>query len=73
MGRMGLRRDGEQAGAQAGLRGAGQGAAPRLVFGQNDLLVLDALGDFPGGVLFVSHDRHFVDELATETLHFEIT
>lgn len=68
MGRMGLRRDGE-----AGLRGAGQGAAPRLVFGQNDLLVLDALGGFPGGVLFVSHDRHFVDELATETLHFEIT
>jgi len=61
----------------------------RLVLGGNDLLVLDeptnhldmetqdvllsALGDFPGGVLFVSHDRHFVDELATETLRLGIT
>ena len=31
-------------------------------------LLLEALGDFPGGALFVSHDRHFVDELATGTL-----
>lgn len=57
--------------------------------GENDLLVLDeptnhldietqdvlleALGDFPGGVLFVSHDRHFVDEIATGTLRLGIT
>ena len=26
------------------------------------------LGDFPGGILFVSHDRYFVEELATDTL-----
>ena len=61
----------------------------RLVLGENDMLVLDeptnhldietqdvllgALVDFPGGVLFVSHDRHFVDELATGTLHLGIT
>jgi len=31
-------------------------------------VLLDALQDFPGGILFVSHDRHFVDALATETL-----
>ena len=61
----------------------------RLVLGDNDLLVLDeptnhldietqdvlleALGDFPGGVLFVSHDRYFVDALATATLRLGIT
>jgi ATP-binding cassette, subfamily F, member 3 len=61
----------------------------RLVLGVSDLLVLDeptnhldietqdvlleALGDFPGGVLFVSHDRHFVDGLATRTLRLGIT
>jgi ATP-binding cassette subfamily F protein 3 len=61
----------------------------RLILGENDLLVLDeptnhldietqdvlleALHNFPGGVLFVSHDRHFVDELATETLPLGIT
>ena len=61
----------------------------RLVLGESDLLVLDeptnhldigtqdvlleALGDFPGGVLFVSHDRHFVDELATGTLRLGVT
>jgi ATP-binding cassette, subfamily F, member 3 len=56
----------------------------RLVLGDHNLLILDeptnhldidtqdvlldALQDFPGGILFVSHDRHFVDALATETL-----
>ncbi|QIN84013.1 ATP-binding cassette domain-containing protein [Rubrobacter tropicus] len=61
----------------------------RLVLGDNDLLVLDeptnhldietqdvllgALEGFPGGVLFVSHDRHFVDALATKTLRLGIT
>jgi ATP-binding cassette subfamily F protein 3 len=55
-----------------------------IILGDNNLLVLDeptnyldietqdvlleALKDFPGGILFVSHDRHFVEELATETL-----
>jgi ATP-binding cassette subfamily F protein 3 len=55
-----------------------------LILGDNNLLVLDeptnyldietqdvlleALLDFPGGILFVSHDRYFVEELATETL-----
>ncbi|MBA2693294.1 MAG: ABC-F family ATP-binding cassette domain-containing protein [Rubrobacter sp.] len=56
----------------------------RLILGEHDLLVLDeptnyldietqdvlldALGDFPGGMLFVSHDRHFVEALATEVV-----
>ena len=55
-----------------------------LILGDNNLLVLDeptnyldietqdvlleALGDFPGGILFVSHDRYFVEELATDAL-----
>jgi ATP-binding cassette, subfamily F, member 3 len=55
-----------------------------LILGDNNLLVLDeptnyldietqdvlleALGDFSGGILFVSHDRYFVEALATETL-----
>jgi ATP-binding cassette subfamily F protein 3 len=55
-----------------------------LILGDNNLLVLDeptnyldietqdvlleALKDFPGGILFVSHDRYFVEELATETM-----
>jgi ATP-binding cassette, subfamily F, member 3 len=55
-----------------------------VILGDNNLLVLDeptnyldietqdvlleALEDFPGGVLFVSHDRYFVERLATETL-----
>ena len=55
-----------------------------IILGDNNLLVFDeptnyldietqdvlleALGDFPGGILFVSHDRHFVEQLATETL-----
>jgi ATP-binding cassette, subfamily F, member 3 len=31
-------------------------------------VLLEALVDFPGGILFVSHDRYFVEELATYTL-----
>jgi ATP-binding cassette subfamily F protein 3 len=31
-------------------------------------VLLEALEGFPGGMLFVSHDRHFVEQLATETL-----
>ena len=60
-----------------------------LILGDNNLLVLDeptnyldietqdvlleALRDFPGGVLFVSHDRYFVEELATDTLTLGLT
>jgi ATP-binding cassette subfamily F protein 3 len=56
----------------------------KLILGHHNLLVLDeptnhldietqdvlldALQDFPGGILFVSHDRHFIDALATQTL-----
>jgi ATPase subunit of ABC transporter with duplicated ATPase domains len=36
-------------------------------------VLLEALEDFPGGMMFVSHDRHFVERLATETLTLEIT
>jgi ATP-binding cassette subfamily F protein 3 len=55
-----------------------------IILGENNLLVLDeptnyldietqdvlleALEDFPGGILFASHDRYFVEKLATETL-----
>lgn len=57
----------------------------RLILGKHNLLVLDeptnhldietqdvlleALAAYPGGILFVSHDRHFVQVLATEVLH----
>ncbi len=60
-----------------------------IILGDNNLLVLDeptnyldietqdvlldALGEFPGGMLFVSHDRYFVEALATETLTLGIT
>ena len=56
----------------------------KLILGDYNLLVLDeptnhldietqdvllgALQDFPGGILYVSHDRHFIDALATEVL-----
>ncbi len=59
----------------------------KLILGDHNLLVLDeptnhldidtqdvllgALEDFPGGILFVSHDRHFIDALATEALILE--
>ena len=55
-----------------------------IILGENNLLILDeptnyldietqdallgALSDFPGGILFVSHDRYFVEQLATQTL-----
>ena len=61
----------------------------KIILGDNNLLVLDeptnyldietqdvllnALEGFPGGVLFVSHDRYFVEALATETLTLGIT
>jgi ATP-binding cassette subfamily F protein 3 len=60
-----------------------------IILGDNNLLILDeptnyldietqdvlleALEDFPGGMLFVSHDRHFVDRLATGTLSLGLT
>ena len=60
-----------------------------IILGDNNLLVLDeptnfldietqdvlleALEDFPGGILFVSHDRHFVEQLATRTLSLGLT
>lgn len=59
----------------------------RLILGRHNLLILDeptnhldietqdvlldALADFPGGILFVSHDRHFVETLASEVLELE--
>ena len=60
-----------------------------IILGDNNLLILDeptnyldietqdvllaALEDFPGGILFVSHDRYFVERLATETLTLGLT
>jgi ATP-binding cassette, subfamily F, member 3 len=60
-----------------------------LILGDNNLLVLDeptnyldietqdilleALLDFPGGILFVSHDRYFVEELATDIVTLGLT
>ncbi len=56
----------------------------KLILGDHNLLVLDeptnhldvetqdvlldSLRDFPGGILFVSHDRFFIEALATDTL-----
>ncbi len=56
----------------------------RLILGGHNLLILDeptnfldietqdvlleALAAFPGGIVFVSHDRHFIDTLATQVL-----
>ena len=34
-------------------------------------LLQDVLGDYDGTVLLVSHDRDFIDRVATTTLHFE--
>jgi ATP-binding cassette subfamily F protein 3 len=33
--------------------------------------LLDALDEFPGTILFVSHDRHFINLLATRVVHIE--
>src|SRR5215208_1644144 len=60
-----------------------------IILGDNNFLVLDeptnfldietqdvlleALEDFPGGILFISHDRHFVEQLATRTLSLGLT
>ncbi len=60
-----------------------------IILQDNNLLVLDeptnyldietqdvllgALEDFPGGILFVSHDRYFVEQLATQTLTLGLT
>jgi ATP-binding cassette subfamily F protein 3 len=60
-----------------------------IILGDNNLLVLDeptnyldietqdvllgALEGFPGGILFVSLDRYFVEQLATETLMLGLT
>lgn len=57
----------------------------RLILGDHNLLVLDeptnyldietqdalleALEQFPGGIVFVAHDRHFIETLATEVLN----
>jgi ATPase subunit of ABC transporter with duplicated ATPase domains len=59
-------------------------ALARLLLGEHNLLaldeptnhldietqdtLLDALTTFPGSILLISHDRHFVETLATETL-----
>ena len=34
-------------------------------------ILLEALTSYPGTVVFVSHDRHFLEGLATEVLHLE--
>jgi ATP-binding cassette subfamily F protein 3 len=34
-------------------------------------VLLNALLAFPGGILFISHDRHFAQSLATETLYLQ--
>ena len=62
-------------------------ALAKLVYSRANVLVLDeptnhldipsrealeqALGEYPGTILTVSHDRYFLDKLATEILHFE--
>jgi ATP-binding cassette subfamily F protein 3 len=59
----------------------------KLIYSRANVLVLDeptnhldipsrealeqALGQYPGTIITVSHDRYFLDRLATEILHFE--
>lgn len=62
-------------------------ALAKIIYGQANVLVLDeptnhldipsrealerALTDYPGTIITVSHDRYFLDRIATEILHFE--
>jgi ATP-binding cassette subfamily F protein 3 len=62
-------------------------ALAKLIYSQANVLVLDeptnhldiparealeqALVEYPGTIITVSHDRYFLDKLATEILHFE--
>jgi len=62
-------------------------ALAKLIYGRANVLVLDeptnhldipsrealeqALAEYPGTIVTVSHDRYFLDKIATEILHFE--
>jgi ATP-binding cassette, subfamily F, member 3 len=62
-------------------------ALAKLIYSRANVLVMDeptnhldipsrealeqALGEYPGTIITVSHDRYFLDKLATEILHFE--
>lgn len=62
-------------------------ALAKLIYSRANVLVLDeptnhldipsrealeqALAEYPGTIITVSHDRYFLDKLATEILHFE--
>jgi ATP-binding cassette, subfamily F, member 3 len=62
-------------------------ALAKLIYSRANVLVLDeptnhldipsrealerALGEYPGTIITVSHDRYFLDRIATEILHFE--
>jgi ATP-binding cassette subfamily F protein 3 len=62
-------------------------ALAKLIYSQANVLVLDeptnhldipsrealerALAEYPGTIITVSHDRYFLDKIATEILHFE--
>lgn len=65
----------------------GRLALAKLIYSQKNVLVLDeptnhldipsrealenALGDYPGTIITVSHDRFFLDKIATQILSFE--
>ncbi len=62
-------------------------ALAKLIYSRANILVMDeptnhldipsrealeqALGEYPGTIITVSHDRYFLDKLATEILHFD--